>query len=156
MARDYLRDMYEPIASKTDALAADAYRRARELARWKQKVLATWMSVRVVSVDSDAGAATVDLGGEWPVSVEVDLGDLDTGDVAVELLHGPVAAGDELVETDVVRLTLAGKGPAGSGSWRYEGNFRCERSGRHGYTVRIVPSNPDMTSTLDLGCISWA
>jgi len=86
----------------------------------------------------------------------VHLGSLTTDDVAVELLHGPVAAGDELSGTEIVRLQLSA--PAGSRPEpvRYRGRFGCDQAGRHGYTVRIVPSHPDLAVPIEMGCVAWA
>jgi starch phosphorylase len=73
----------------------------------------------------------------------------------VELLHGPVVGGDELSTTEMVRLELAG--PASTtGAYGYEGSFVCDTAGRHGYTVRIVPSHPDLALPAEMGCIAWA
>ena len=85
------------------------------------------------------------------------LGSLTPDDVAVELLHGPVAAGDELTDTEVVRLERAARGrgrrPAvaphgrtGRALVRYRGRFSCDQAGRHGYTVRVVPAHRDLWS----------
>ena len=159
MVRDYTHDMYERIATQTDALSADTHARARGLAAWKKRVVAAWPEVKVVDVESpDSTAGRVDLGGEREVTVEVYLGSLTTDDVAVELLHGPVVAGDELTDTRIVRLVLAdGPGSAGEGgSIRYWGRFVCDEAGRHGYTVRIVPAHPDLAVPVELGCIAWA
>ena len=68
-----------------------------------------WPEVKVIDVNSDSGQPTVDLGGERQVTVEVHLGSLTADDVAVELLHGPVVAGDELADTEVVRLELTNR-----------------------------------------------
>ena len=156
MVRDYLQEMYEPTAKQSDVLAARGFARARELAAWKSRVLAAWPDVKVVDVDADVPAGPVDLGGEREVTVEVILGSLTTDDVAVELLHGPVVPGDELVSVEVVRLALEGPASAPSGAVRYKGSFRCDTAGRHGYTVRIVPSHPDLGSSLEMGRIAWA
>jgi starch phosphorylase len=156
MARDYLRDMYEPIAHQSDVLAADDYRKARDLSGWKERVVAAWAAVAVVSVDSDAPPGTVDVGGDRQVTVEVDLGGLGTDDVAVELVHGPVGGGDELIATQVEPLSPDGRTATSPGTWLYKGGFRCERSGRYGYTVRVVPAHPDLASPVDLGCMTWA
>jgi starch phosphorylase len=86
--------------------------------------------------------------------VSVELGSLTPDDVAVELLHGPVVGGDELAGTKVVRLSLAGG--ASGGPYRYEGAFTCDQSGRHGYTVRIVPAHADLVQPVEMGCIAWA
>ncbi len=77
--------------------------------------------------------------------MEVHLGSLTADDVAVELLHGPVVAGDELADTEVVRLEGADEAAGTRRAVRalcYRGRFRCEQAGRHGYTVRIVPYHP--------------
>ena len=47
MVRDYLNEMYEPIAAQSDALAEDHHARARALAAWKQRVTAAWPEVKV-------------------------------------------------------------------------------------------------------------
>ncbi len=156
MVRDYFREMYEPIATQSDALSSNGYARARELSAWKRRVVAAWPDVKVVDVDSDASQATVDLGGEREVTVEVHLGSLTTDDVAVELLHGPVVAGDELSGTKVVRLQLSSPTGAESELIRYQGRFGCDQAGRHGYTVRIVPSHPDLAVPIEMGCVAWA
>jgi starch phosphorylase len=156
MVRDYLRDMYQPIAIQNDALQFDEYARARELATWKSRVTKAWPEVKVIDVNSDSGQPTVDLGGERQVSVEVHLGSLSTDDVAVELLHGPVVAGDELAHTEVVRLEPADREASGHGVFCYRGRFRCDQAGRHGYTVRIVPSHSDLTVPVEMGCVAWA
>jgi glycogen phosphorylase len=156
MVRDYLHDMYEPIARQTDALAADDYTRARRLSAWKSRVTKAWPEVKVIDVNSDSGQPTADLGGERQVTVEVHLGSLTADDVAVELLHGPVVAGDELARTDVVRLELTNRPDTSDGSFSYQGRFTCDQAGRHGYTVRIVPSHPDLTVPVEMGCVAWA
>ncbi len=152
MVRDYVDDMYEPLAERSDFLAADHYTRARALAAWKRRVAAAWPGVKVVDVDVDLPVGLVDLGADRDVTVEVNLGSLTTDDVAVELLHGPVVAGDEMVDTTVVRLELAG---GEEGAVRYRGSFSCDRAGRHGYTVRIVPAHPDLALAVEMGCIAW-
>ena len=110
MVRDYLNEMYEPIAAQSDALAGDDYARARELAEWKKRVLAAWPEVKV-EVVPDPGVGSLDLGADCEVTATVHLGSLTPNDLAVELLHGPVAVGDELTDTEVVRLVrIAGGG----------------------------------------------
>jgi starch phosphorylase len=164
MVRDYLAEMYEPTAAQSDALASERFARAKALSAWKQRVIAAWPEVRVVGVHPaaangdpvafDGSSTPIDLGETRAVVAEVDLGSLTTDDVAVELLHGPVAAGDEMTETHVVRLSLIG--PTSKDAVRYEGRFSCDRAGRHGYTVRIVPTHPDLGDPAETGCAAWA
>jgi starch phosphorylase len=156
MVRDYLNQMYEPIALQSDALTTDGHARARQLARWKKRVTAAWPEVKVDVNHDDVGL--VDLGAEREVTAEVHLGSLSPDDVAVELLHGPVAAGDELTETTVVRLDRVddGAGASAGSAVRYRGRFSADQAGRHGYAVRVVPAHRDLVVPVEMGCVAWA
>jgi starch phosphorylase len=159
MVRDYLREMYEPIAAQSDALVENGHARARQLAAWKKRVTAAWPAVKV-DVDPDLVVGLVDLGTEREVTAEVHLGSLSPDDVAVELLHGPVVAGDELTDMKMVRLERAGHDGGGldgqSAVVRYRGHFSADQAGRHGYAVRVVPSHRDLLVPVELGCVTWA
>jgi glycogen phosphorylase len=38
---------------------------------------------------------------------------------------------------------------------RFTGSFTCERPGRYGYTVRVVPANDDLVTPVELGLVAW-
>jgi starch phosphorylase len=152
MVRDYVEQLYEPTAARADAMSAVGHERARRLASWKRRVADAWHEVRVTSVDGDAAMAEV--GMSRRVEVAVALGSLTGDDVAVQLLHGPVGPNDELAETSVVTLDADGSRPA-HGELRYSGSFPCERPGRYGFTVRVVPCHDDLLNTAELGCVAW-
>jgi len=148
MVKDYVETLYEPIAGQSDALAAGGYARARELASWKRRVIAGWEGVRVVHVDTEA--ALTDLGQARHVVAAVELGALQPGDITVELLHGAVGPTDELVDPHPLALQPDGD------SNRYTGKFACDVAGRYGFTVRVVPSHPDLLAPAELGLVAWA
>jgi starch phosphorylase len=43
-----------------------------------------------------------------------------------------------------------------SGDNRFSATFQLDRGGRYGYTVRVVPSHPDLVTPVELGCVEWA
>ena len=43
----------------------------------------------------------------------------------------------------------------GDGSLRYRGAFTCDAAGRYGFTVRVVPSHPDLAASAEMGRIAW-
>ena len=153
MVRDYVEQLYEPIAAQADALAAGGNARARALAAWKTRIRDGWTGVKIVSVETEA--AVTDLGTSRHVDAIAVLGSLEPSDVAVELLHGIVGPTDELVSPTCVALSLRDLGEE-SGHYRYTGEFACETAGRYGFAVRIVPSHPDLTTPLEMGAIAWA
>lgn len=149
MLRDYVEQLYGPTAVRADAFAGDGRARARALAAWKARVREGWGAVRIHSVEADAGVA--DLGTTRRVQAVVSLGSVDRDDVAVELAHGPVGPNDELQSPAVEPMRFVGLGDE-PGSYRYEGTFACERAGRYGFAVRVVPAHPDLVTFAELGC----
>jgi len=152
MVADYVELLYEPTAARTNTLSANGLARARSLASWKQRVAEAWHGVHVDRVEGDGAAA--ELGGSRTVEAVVSLGTLPADDVDVQLVHGPVGQGDELTER-----TSASMHPAGAADEdhaRYVGSFYCERAGRYGFTVRIVPRHPDLVGSSELGLAAWA
>jgi glycogen phosphorylase len=152
MVADYVERLYEPTAARTEDLSADGLTRARALAAWKQRVAEAWHGVHVDRVEGDGAAA--ELGGSRTVEAVVSLGSLAADDVDVQLVHGPVGQGDELTERSCV--SMRPDGPADDDHARYVGSFRCERAGRYGFTVRIVPRDPDLVGNSELGLAAWA
>jgi starch phosphorylase len=152
MVRDYVEEMYEPAAARVEVLTADRGKRARALTAWKERVSKGWPAVRVLSVETEA--ALVDLGSFKKVEAVVALGSLSEADVEVQLLHGSVGSTEELTPASVV--TMEQVGLDGDQGWRYAGSFACDAAGRYGFTVRVVPSHPDLTTFAELGSITWA
>jgi starch phosphorylase len=151
MVRDYTEGLYEPTAAAADARAAEAYRSARELAAWKEKVVAAWPGVHVDLLDLPE--SVTELGTERTVEAVVSLGELGPDDVQVQLLHGPAGQGAELADVTVLPMELAGE--ADDGHLRYSGSFTCDTAGRYGATVRIVPTHPGLVTPLEVGLIAW-
>jgi starch phosphorylase len=152
MVADYVEDLYEPTAARTDLLSVDRHARARALAAWKVRVREAWHGVHVDRVEGDMTSA--ELGGSRAVEAVVSLGSLSADDVDVQLVHGPVGQGDELTERSTVSMTP--DGTADDDHARYVGSLRTERAGRYGFTVRIVPRHPDLVSSAELGLAAWA
>ena len=152
MLRDYVDNMYEPAARHDTLIRADECARARVFASWRQRVTGAWTGVRVDAVDGDHAVA--DLGAVRRVTAIVALGDLSSDDVAVELVHAPVGPNDELHDTTTVTMGLVVRDH--DGRWQYEGSFVCERPGRYGFAVRVVPAHADLTTFAELGRVTWA
>ena len=53
MVKDYATELYEPAAAHVDRMSADQYRRSRQLADWKERVIEAWHGVHVDSIESD-------------------------------------------------------------------------------------------------------
>jgi starch phosphorylase len=152
MVGDYVAELYEPAARDTDETTADGFAVARDLAAWKRRVLEAWTDVRVDDVTTGPDAST--LGEARTVSAIVSLGGVSADDIEVQLVSGPVGEQDELGDVTITPMTRSGSGP--DGGERYEACFTCDSPGRHGVTVRVVPSHPHLDSPAELGRMAWA
>ena len=153
MLREYTTEYYEPAAARSEAMRADGDERAKALVRWKRHLFRAWPSVAVGH--SAHEAVTADHGVTYRVQVQVTLGDLEPGDVAVELLHGPVDPDDELRSPATTAMGVVGPGDR-PGWLRYEAEVVFPHSGNFGYTVRVVPDHPDVRTYAHLGKVAWA
>jgi starch phosphorylase len=149
--RDYVRRLYTPAAVTGRSLNSD-YKGATELAAWKKGVRAGWPDVRVEHVESHGVGDNPEVGSVLTVRAFVALGSLTPDDVEVEVVHGLIDGGDDLVDTSITLLTLADT--YDGGRYRFDGEVPLKRGGTFGYTVRIVPRNTALSTVSEMGLVA--
>ena len=108
MVRDYVTQMYEPMAKRADTLSARSYAKAKDLAAWKRRVHEAWGNVAVVVRRHRRRHARDRPRRHHERHGRGGARGANPGEVSVELLHGPVTASDDLASWQVVRMELAG------------------------------------------------
>lgn len=151
MLRDYTEKLYLPASRRSTDLNADGHARARALRTWKTGVERSWPSVHVKSMTHED--RPTQLGGSQNIWATISLGALAPDDVEVQLWHGSVDLDDDLQHAELIVMQPVEQGVDG---WRYEANITCERSGSYGFTARVVPSHPDLSSWQQLHVAEWA
>jgi starch phosphorylase len=153
MVREYTETLYAPAAHASRQLSAPAgFATAKELAQWKQRVTAAWPQVRVEHVEA-ADSRELAPGAQLPVRASVALGELNPHDVRVEVVYGGVGSKDEILDPATAPLTLA-SAPGGDTVVRYEGTAQLGQPGPFGYTVRVLPDHPLLSSPAELGLVA--
>jgi starch phosphorylase len=153
MLREYVSDLYEPAAAHAERLEAKGYERAKALVRWKRHVARAWPSVSVTATSYDELPTAQ--GTTYRVTAQVSLGELEHSDVEVQLLYGDVELDDDLRHPTTVAMTIDGEGDH-PGWRRYQHDLTFDRAGNFGFTVRIIPSHPDLSNFAVLGRVAWA
>jgi glycogen phosphorylase len=147
MVREYVTELYTPAAVSSLALDSSSGG-AAALAKWKRKIRDAWPSVAVEHVES-LGGEQIEVGTKIHVSALVRLGELTPDDIQVQLVTGRVSGDDRLYEPRVNPF------PAGvevdGGLRRYESWVEAKRAGAIGYTVRVVPYHPLLSSQAEMG-----
>lgn len=152
MLREYTEEFYLPSQQRYESLAAEGFRRAKVLAAWKAHVRECWPGIRILEVRGDA-RDDFKVGESLTVRATVDLNRLTPEDVSVELYHGPIDARGEIRDPKIVTMSV-GRGPEDT-RYEFSGSIQAHTSGRHGYTVRVLPRNSDLDNPKKMGLIVW-
>lgn len=133
---------------------ADRLARTRALAAWESRVREKWSQVHIEAVDARKITA-LKVGDEIRVWAKVHLGDLSPEDVNADLYLGRVNAAGEIMDGDAIHMEPVRS--YSQGRHLFEASaVTCEKSGLHGYTVRVYASHPDLAKPFLPGLIAWA
>jgi len=135
MIEDYCERFYMPASIQWQLLSANQMTEAKKLAAWKQRLQTLWPQVAVTQVEAELIREFV-VGEMVPVLARVRLGEVSPEDVAVEAVVGPLNAKGEIAEGVAHRLELVERRDDGA---VFRGLLPCVASGRHGFSVRILP-----------------
>ncbi|GAA4416531.1 glycosyltransferase family 1 protein [Georgenia halophila] len=149
MVKEYVTELYTPVAASSRALDGTSHGAAQELATWKARVRAAWPSVHVDHVESEGIGDVVNVGDQVEVTAYVSLHDLCPDDVEVQVVGGRVDDQDNLTEVRVFPLRL--KESYEGGRYAFSVSRVLEGTGPFGYTVRVVPSHPLLAAPAELG-----
>lgn len=153
MLKEYTTSYYEPAAERSEDLRANHSERAKALVRWKRYIFRGWPSVMVNTTSFEEDGS--DRGDTYTVTAQVSLGDLEPSDVDVQLVYGAVELDDDLIDPTIVSMSKDGDGDV-PGWHRFVRTIDFDRAGNFGFTVRVVPSHPDLPSYTHLGRVAWA
>ena len=167
MVADYTRMFYKPAAAKWCYLTADAMTKAKVFSEWKSNIKNTWheLHIKDVQVESTNGDSQQMLGSKEPqlkvgsevkVKALVRLARIKPEDISVELYYGLVDSWGNISEGSTIKMNSQqpSDGPEEDEYW-FTGLMPCERSGRMGLAVRVLPKNDDLVNPHELGLILW-
>lgn len=153
MIRDYIDRFYTPQANRYAELTAANYKKAKELAAWKEKVSKAWPSIEVADIQiSDGITNALKIGESYPAKVVLNLKELSTDDVGLEMvITSPNAEGQmELVQT--LQFKAISSSQAGT---VFELDIQLMNPGSYNYGLRVYPKNPDLPHRQDFKFLRW-
>lgn len=155
MVKDYAAGFYAPAHERSRRLVACGAECARGVAAWLSRIEHAWPNVGVEAVEG-AGTGEVHVGDRMTVRTRVRLGGLNSGEVAVELYLGRIDANGDIVDALAIPMNPV-EVAVQDGVHVFEAkDVRCDRSGRIGYTVRILPTHAEEPRLFLPGLIRWA
>jgi starch phosphorylase len=150
MVREYVDSYYAPAATSVARAYADDFREAKDLAAYRARLEAAWPWVRVAQCEVGVtGGVTPVIGERVEVRATVSLGGLAPSDVEVQAVVGRVGDTDEL--RDVVTVPMSA-----TNEETYVAEVTLPHAGSLGFTVRVLPKHPLLSSRAELGRIVLA
>jgi starch phosphorylase len=153
--QDYTRQMYYPALDMARRLAENDYDRGRRYANWYLNLRDNWAKVKVGAITPSFGSE-VHVGDTLHLQAEVFVDDIPLDAMAVQLFEGVLNEQGEIDEGFSYDMRHVGTSERGPGWHLFEADFVNRATGRHGYTVRVIPSHPDVQNPMRLGMVAWA
>lgn len=155
MLIDYTNEFYIPAIKASHKLKADDFALTREVTAWMARISNSWARIDISDIRLEDVSATVQVGHQVKISMDVSLGDIHPDDVTVEIVSGQLNSQEQFLDFSPVPAALNGTAPTDGGVYTYYGEVVCRESGRLGITARVVPRNENLLHTCRPKLISW-
>ena len=154
MVQEYTDRFYIPAAERAGRLSAEEMARARSLAEWKGRVRQNWSDIEVVDAEAEP-VEGLTVRDKISARAWVRLGSLSPEDVTVQFYFGEVDIDGEITAAETTPMEH--DGPDGEKGHLFRADaLSCPRSGRFGFTIRVLPSQPDLVTPYLPGLVTWA
>jgi starch phosphorylase len=153
MLHEYVAKGYTVAAERRRLLEENGFRRARELAAWKDNVRKGWPDVAVARVEVSLPEDTR-VGKHVDVRAWIRTGSLSVADLVPQVYLGKLHEAHDIVEPDI--RPMEQQGAADADGVLFHASIPCRTSGTYGLTVRVLPRHPDLGRPHEMGLIAWA
>ncbi len=153
MMDDYMKQYYHKLFEKTDRLQEHGFAIAKELARWKSKIIRGWDSVEVVSRNvMNTADKSLLLGENFSAELVLNLNGFDESDLGVEIVFSQKSFEGEDNVISVFEMEQVDKNDETV-------TFRCQvptqRVGIYNYAFRLFPKHELLSHRQDLKLVKW-
>ena len=151
MMKDYFNRYYVPKSARLEKLLANDFSKAREIAAWKERILAVWDQIEMVSIQlADGITNTYKMGQNYQSYIVLDNKGLNPEEIGVEVIVASGEENHEYVERHEftpVKIT--------NGLTHYSLNLTLTKPGSYNYGVRLFPKHPDLANRQDFRILKW-
>jgi glycogen phosphorylase len=151
MLLEYTESFYKPAISNAAAFSADSHALSVEASDYVNKLRQNWDALRIEEIASPSDPILT-IGDAITVKVRVFLAGLSAEDVGVELYYGALSSQGEIEEPRRQEMTVAG---IDGQTAQFSAQVSCDRTGRQGYPVRILPRHRALVPPFLPGLVKW-
>jgi starch phosphorylase len=153
MVKEYYEKFYRAAGDNYAALSGDGFKQAKALTAWKESIAREFQNIKVERIGFDE-TKIYKIKDNIEIEVEVSLGNLEPGDVGVDVYYGNLAPSGDRLDHSFVRH-LDGVTSAGPGRYVFSGLLECLSTGNFGFKIRITPSHPLIIDPYEMNLVKW-
>ncbi len=153
MMDDYFDRFYNKMAKRSAYLQANDCAKAKEIVAWKEDVAAHWDNIEVLNVSTSDQLIHSPLVGEnYNLSVEIDVKDMNTRGIGVELVTVKSEQNNEDRLYDVTEMSLI---KTEGSKLTFGLNYQLDYAGPFKYAFRMFPKNEELPHRQDFCYVRW-
>ncbi|MBQ0153371.1 MAG: alpha-glucan family phosphorylase [Bacteroidales bacterium] len=154
MMDDYFDRFYNKLAQRHALLAKNNYEVARQIAAWKENIVANWDDIEVIK--AELPNVPVDnipnVGESYLLNVELDTHNLNDKGIGVELVVIRTSSHNNNKLYEVVPLKMV---KAEGSHLFFETNYRLNYAGGMKFGLRMYPNNDLLPHRMDFAYVRW-
>ena len=150
---DYYSKFYCKEAKRFAALSADNNAKAKEIAAWKEEVVAKWDSIEIVSCDKveELAKGDIESGKEYTITYVIDEKGLNDA-VGLELVTTYITADGKQHVYSVEPFSVIKKE---GDLYTFQVKHSLSNAGSFKVSYRMFPKNPDLPHRQDFCYVRW-
>jgi len=153
MMDDYRKRFYEPMYKRVKKIRLNDYEMAKTTVYWKQKILASWDKIEVISIDAPSTPKHKYQSGEkYHMEVALDLKDLINENICVELVIRSSADNQDLGPISTQKFEQKRKVDSLA---FYELDLELTDPGVFDFGFRVFACNPLLPHRQDFNYVKW-
>ena len=153
MIDDYIARFYSKLSSRSAALKANDFAKAKEIASWKEKVAKGWDNIEIVSVEvPEKMIHNPQVGEAYDINIVIDTKSINDKGIGIELVATQLGKNNVDILYNVEELKVV----------KTEGTklfFNIEKrlnmAGTFKYGFRMFPKNEDLPHRQDFCFVRW-
>ena len=151
MLCDYLSKLYVPQIKNILNRFSDT-KKVEEFLNWQSDLFANWGNISIAS-PAITDEFSIKAGDKLELTCIVNLGNIKTDSVSVEVFYGKFANGEKLTNTSFIEMELSKE--IDKGNYEYKASIDIDNGGNYGYTFRVMPKNDMLIDPHDVSLVKW-
>ena len=153
MVGDYNSKFYKNAKENFSKAINNNCAEIRDFIKYRDKIEASWEKIKLESPITNEDISEIHVGDSFVLKAEVYLDGLSHDDVEIQIYYGMVDSQNNIIKSRCGIMDV--DSDAGNGYFTFKYKFKCGKTGRYGFTARIVPKAFELKNCIP-PFIKWA